>query len=182
MSRIGKKPIPIPEGIKVVFSDPQTVTVRGPKESLSVSLPRGVSATLADNVVVVTSDVRLKNAGALWGLSRQLVANAVVGVTQGFSKVLTLEGIGYRATLDGSTLVLNVGFSHPVRVEALEGITFAVEKNAVTISGADKQLVGQVAASIREIRKPEPYKGKGIRYVNEIVRRKAGKKAAGVTK
>ena len=182
MSRIGKKPIPIPEGVEVAFPDPHTVTVRGPKESLSVSLPHGVSAVLADNVVMLTPDVRLKNAGALWGLSRQLVANAVVGVTQGFSKILTLEGIGYRAAIEGSTLVLNVGFSHPVRVEAFQGITFAVEKNAVTISGADKQLVGQVAASIREIRKPEPYKGKGIRYINEVVRRKAGKKAAGVIK
>lgn len=181
MSRIGKKPIPIPHGV-VISTQGETVVVQGPKGMLSVALPKGISAKTADDSVVITQPLRAKNAGALWGLSRQLVSNAVVGVTAGFSKTLILEGVGYRVAVEGSTLVLNVGFSHPVKISAPEGVSFAVEKNQVTISGLDKQQVGQIAATVRAVRKPEPYKGKGIRYAGELVRRKAGKKAAAAMK
>lgn len=182
MSRRGKLPVTIPSGVTVEVS-PQAVTVRGPKGQLVQPLPPKTSANLEGQVLtVMVKHPDLGEERALWGLARQLIANAVKGVSEGFSKRLELSGIGFKAQLEGKDLVLNLGFSHPVKYSPPSSIGLAVEKgNAVIVTGADKQLVGQVAAEIRALKKPEPYKGKGIKYSTEIVRRKAGKvvKAAG---
>jgi large subunit ribosomal protein L6 len=180
MSRIGKEPVPIPGGVEVTLAD-GTVTVKGPKGELSQTVPDGVTVDVTDNEVVVKRASDHRKHRALHGLTRSLIANMVTGVTDGYSKSLEIVGVGYRAQARGSnTLVIQAGFSHPVEVNAPEGVTFEVPSpTRITVSGADKQVVGQVAADIRAIRKPEPYKGKGIRYAGEQVRRKAGK-AAGV--
>jgi large subunit ribosomal protein L6 len=180
MSRIGKEPVPIPSGVDVALSD-GTVTVKGPRGELSQAIPDGVTVDIADNEVVVTRASDHRKHRALHGLTRSLIANMVTGVTNGYSKSLEIVGVGYRAQARGSNaLVIQAGYSHPVEVTAPEGVTFEVPSpTRITVSGASKQVVGQVAANIRAIRKPEPYKGKGIRYAGEQVRRKAGK-AAGI--
>lgn len=177
MSRIGKQPIQLPEEVSANITE-SSISVFGPLGSLQVSFPPQISVYREENTLVVSLVQKTKQSSALWGLTRALLQNAVVGVSKGFSVRLVLEGIGYRAALEGETLVLSLGFSHPVRIVSPSGIHFSVEKNVITVSGYDRQLVGNTAATIRALRKPEPYKGKGIRRENEIVRRKAGKKAA----
>ncbi|HKJ57028.1 MAG TPA: 50S ribosomal protein L6 [Nitriliruptoraceae bacterium] len=178
MSRIGKQPIVVPDGVDVTL-DGLDVTVKGPKGQLSATMPEGVKLGRDDDgQVVVTREGDDGPARSLHGLVRSLIANMIEGVTQGYEKKLELVGVGYRAQQKGSNLEFQVGFSHPVLVEAPEGITLAApQPTEVVVTGIDKQLVGQVAANIRKIRPPEPYKGKGIKYVGETVRRKAGKAA-----
>ncbi|MBI3631074.1 MAG: 50S ribosomal protein L6 [Candidatus Sungbacteria bacterium] len=176
MSRIGEKPIMIPSGVTVNVSAGRIV-VKGSKGELVRVCHPEIEIRMEDGrLVVVARRNNLKNS-ALWGLWRSLVANMVEGVASGFEKKLEIEGVGYRAALEGDTLVLQVGFSHPVRVSIPAEISLKVEKNVMTVSGADKQKVGEMAARIRALKKPEPYKGKGIRYQGETIRRKAGKKA-----
>lgn len=178
MSKIGRAPIQIPDGVTVTLKD-ALITVKGPKGELQWSLPEGVRYEEKDSVLMFSVDnIDEQNANAMWGLSRALVANMIEGVTKGFEKKLQIIGVGYRAELKRKNLELHLGFSHPVSVEAPEGITFAVDNDIITVSGFDKQLVGEVSASIRSHRKPEPYKGKGVRYIDEHVRRKVGKAAA----
>lgn len=176
MSRIGNNPVAVPSGVDVTIAG-STVTVKGPKGSLSRDLPEGVSVTREENTLVVTRDNDERDARARHGLVRTLVNNMVIGVTEGFAKELDIIGVGFRAEAQGpNKLKLALGFSHPVLVEAPAGVTFEVPaQTKVIVKGADKEVVGQVAANIREIRKPEPYKGKGVRYVDERVLRKAGK-------
>lgn len=175
MSRIGKKIIELPEGVSVTLAGDE-VQVKGPKGELKRIFPRGVSVEVKDKSVEVhIADVENRQQRAFWGLSRALLANMVEGVSKGFVKKLEIKGIGYKAEVKGTTLVLNVGFSHQVEFKPSTGITITVEKNIITVTGIDKQVVGETAANIRKIRKPEPYKGKGIRYVDEQVRQKAGK-------
>ncbi|MBI3304880.1 50S ribosomal protein L6 [Candidatus Parcubacteria bacterium] len=183
MSRIGQKPIPIPAGVTMDITG-QTLTVRGHKGVLTRLVPLFFTVRVAAGEAVVTPETP-EAAGqhrARWGLLRALVANMVVGVSEGFAKRLTIEGVGYRAEVQGSDLVLALGFSHPVRMSAPAGIVFGVAKNVITVSGIDKEMVGQAAASIRALKRPEPYKGKGILYEGEVVRRKAGKKAVASAK
>lgn len=179
MSRIGKYPVPVPDGVTVTI-DGQTITVAGPRGELSREMPDLVTLSQnEDGDVVVDRANDEREARSRHGLVRSLIANMVTGVTEGYSKALELVGVGYRAQAQGRDLELQVGFSHPVTVEAPEGIDFEVpQPNRIVVSGADKVLVGQVAANIRKVREPEPYKGKGIRYEDERVRRKAGKAAA----
>ena len=175
MSRVGSNPIELPQGVQVDVSS-REVNVKGPKGAVSVSFDDRISVAVEDGVVSLSRDSDERESKALHGLSRALLANMVLGVSEGFSKELRTEGVGYRANLQGRRLELQVGFSHPVHVEAPDGITFEVpEPTRIIVSGIDKQLVGQVAADVRRVRPPEPYKGKGIRYLNEYVRRKAGK-------
>ncbi|MFA6376670.1 MAG: 50S ribosomal protein L6 [Candidatus Paceibacterota bacterium] len=177
MSRIGKKPIIIPVGVDVTVNG-GAVSVKGPKGMLSREFGSDVLITKEDGVLSVAAANESKVARALWGTVRMHLANMVEGTANNFNCQLQIEGIGYRAAVDGGKLVLNMGFTHPVTIEAQEGIAFKVEKNIVTITGYDKELVTQLAARIRRVRPPEPYKGKGIRYVGEVVRKKVGKKAA----
>lgn len=175
MSRVGLAPITLPSGVEVSI-DGSTVTVKGSKGSLSRMFSERMSFTLDDGVLSVARRDDERTSRALHGLSRALLNNMVVGVSEGFHKDLQCVGVGFRASLQGNTLELLVGFSHPVKVEAPEGITFEVpDPTRITIRGIDKELVGQVAADVRAVRPPEPYKGKGIRYADEVVRRKAGK-------
>lgn len=167
----------MPSGVEIKI-DGRQVEVKGPKGTLMVGLPQGIKVESTENTIVVSPITERKSLIALWGLSRALVANAVKGVTEGYVKVLEFQGVGYRAQGQGNKIELNLGFSHPINYVAPEGIDFKVEKNVITISGIDKQMVGEVAAQIRRFRKPEPYKGSGIRYQGEKIRRKAGKKAA----
>lgn len=176
MSRIGRSPIQIPAGV-IIEINGQQISVKGPKGQLNQIIPNEIKAEILENKAVFSVAQESKNSAACWGLSRAIVNNMVKGVTEGFEKKLEIEGVGYKAVLSGNDLVLSLGFSHPVNVKAPQGITFKVEKNVVTISGIDKQLVGQVSADIRAEKKPEPYKGKGIHYLGEVIRRKAGKKA-----
>ena len=179
MSRIGNAPVPLPAGVSVEV-DGSTVTVTGPKGTLARTFSERVSFAVEEGRVLVTRRDDERQSRALHGLSRALLANMVVGVSDGFIRELQMVGVGYRAALQGNTLELLVGFSHPVRVAAPEGIAFEVpEPTRILVRGIDREQVGQVAAEIRRVRPPEPYKGKGIRYVGEKVRRKAGK--AGVT-
>lgn len=179
MSRVGKKPIVIPKGVDVTI-DGQTVKVKGPKAELMEKLNATVHVTLAQGengqeiqFAVGQEDEKFER--AQWGTARAIVANMIEGVTEGYSKKLEINGVGYRVNLQGRTLVLNVGFSHDVRVELPAGIDAQVEANFITISGASKHMVGSFADGLRKIRKPEPYKGKGIKYAEETIRRKAGK-------
>jgi len=175
MSRIGRKPIPVPAGVQITI-DGRTVAVKGPKGELSHTLAEPITAELEDGTLNVNRPNDERRAKELHGLSRTLVANMIVGVTEGYKKVLEISGTGYRVVAKGSDLEFALGFSHPVVVAAPPGITFAVERPTVfSVEGIDKQLVGEVAANIRKIRKPEPYKGKGVRYQGEVIRRKAGK-------
>lgn len=175
MSRIGKQPVEIPGGVEVQI-DGQTVSVKGPKGQLSHTLAQPITAKIEENLIVVArpNDERLSK--SLHGLSRTLIANMIEGVTKGYSKELEIVGTGYRATAKGKSIELALGYSHTITVNPPEGIEFQVPaQNKITVSGIDKQLVGETAANIRKLRKPEPYKGKGIRYAGEVVRRKVGK-------
>jgi large subunit ribosomal protein L6 len=172
MSRVGKQPIPVPSGTSITFADGQ-MTVTGPKGTLYVPMLEGVEVAVSDGQAVITRSDDSK--APEHGLIRALLSNAVTGVATGWSKDLELHGVGLRAALAGSTLTLNLGFSHPVTFVAPAGIAFQVVKNVITVSGIDRQLVGETSAKIRQFKEPEPYKGKGIRYSTEIVRRKAGK-------
>ena len=176
MSRIGKALIPVPSGVDVSFSG-NSVTVKGPKGTLSRDLVGGITVRQDEGNLVVERPNDERESRSLHGLSRALVNNMVVGVTTGFAKELDIVGVGYRAELKGpSSIRLNLGFSHPVDVEAPEGVTFEVPvQTKIIVKGIDKESVGQVAANIRSIRKPEPYKGKGVRYSDEVIRRKEGK-------
>jgi len=178
MSRIGRAPIPVPSGVSITLSD-DAVTVTGPQGSLARTLPRPISIAQDGDVLVVTRPNDERQNRALHGLTRSLVANMVTGVTQGYAKELEIVGVGYRAIAKGpDSLELSLGFSHPVLVDAPDGITFEVPTaTRIIVRGIDKERVGQVAANIRKIRKPEPYKGKGVRYAGERVVRKAGKAA-----
>lgn len=176
MSKIGKKPIEIPSGVTVSVKE-DAVSVKGPKGELTKPLIKGVNVVVEGNLVKLTPMEGDKENIAKWGLQRALLANMITGVTQGFEKVLEFQGVGYKAAVKGSDLELSLGYSHPITVNGVEGITFSVEKNSIKISGSDKELVGKVAAEIRTKRLPEPYKGSGIRYKDEVIRRKAGKKA-----
>lgn len=178
MSRIGKKPIPVPDNVTVTATG-NGVVVKGPKGELNRTLPMGILVEAKGNTATVTIGNPLHTNFALWGLSRALVANMVEGVSKGFEKKLEYEGIGYRISIEDGSLLLRVGFSHPVRFPAPPGISFSIEKNVVTVSGINNETVGETAARIRAIKPPEPYKGKGIRYQGEVIRRKAGKKAVG---
>jgi large subunit ribosomal protein L6 len=176
MSRIGKKPIDVPNGVQVTIEG-QTVTVKGPKGQLTWTLIDDVVPARDGETIVLTKRDDSSRAQAMWGLSRTLVNNMVVGVTTGYERTLELVGVGYRAAMKGQALSMQLGFSHDVDLKAPEGISFAVPKQTeIRISGIDKQLVGETAARIRRLRPPEPYKGKGVRYAGEQVRRKEGKK------
>ncbi len=180
MSKIGKKPIEIPEGVTITVAE-QAVKVKGLKGELSFKLPKEVELKLDGRQLLVLPVGKSKRTPALWGTARAILANMVTGVEKGFEKQLEIEGIGFKAQLEGNDLILNLGFSHPVIFKPPEGINISVLKNIITISGISLELVGQTAANIRALKKPEPYKGKGIRYAGEIIRRKAGKKVAGTT-
>ncbi|OGP93694.1 MAG: 50S ribosomal protein L6 [Deltaproteobacteria bacterium RBG_16_54_18] len=175
MSRIGKAPIAVPKGVEVKQAG-STMEVKGPKGMLSQAIPSGIALQIDGGVITVKRQDDTKHVRSLHGLLRTLIANMVTGVTEGFSKRLEIVGIGYRANLQGRNLQLSLGYSHPINYAIPEGIDVAVDKQtAITVTGVDKQKVGQVASEIRSFKKPEPYKGKGIRYVGEQVRRKAGK-------
>ena len=176
MSRIGNKAVEIPEKVKVNVNDDGAVSAEGPKGKLNWKLPRGITASVQDNRVSLMREAETRNVKALHGLSRSLVHNMVQGVSQGFSKQLEIEGVGFKAAVQGSTLNLNLGFSHPIPFQIPQGIKITVtEATKINIEGADKKLVGQVAADIRGFYPPEPYKGKGVRYAGEQIRRKVGK-------
>jgi large subunit ribosomal protein L6 len=175
MSRIGRQPVAIPNNVEVTLGEQNRVAVKGPKGQLERQFPATITLSREDQQMLVTRPNDEGKQRALHGLSRSLLNNMVVGVTEGFTKTLEVQGVGYRAQLQGSNLQLALGFSHPVVVTPPPGITFAVEGPRILVSGIDKEEVGQVAANIRKLRPPEPYKGKGIRYLGERVRRKAGK-------
>ncbi|GAA4116678.1 50S ribosomal protein L6 [Enteractinococcus coprophilus] len=174
MSRIGKLPITVPSGVDVAING-SDVSVKGPKGELGMSIDGPIEAKLEENVITVTRPDEERESRSLHGLTRTLINNMIVGVTEGYSKKLELHGTGYRVVAKGSGLELQLGFSHPVEVDAPAGIDFVIEGNTITVSGIDKQLVGETAANIRKLRVTEPYKAKGIRYEGEIIRRKAGK-------
>jgi large subunit ribosomal protein L6 len=185
MSRIGNSPIALPQGVTVAVDDAtNVVTVKGPKGELRQPIARELKVSQVDSTLELDRPNNLRRARSQHGLARTLIANMVDGVTKGHTKALEVIGVGYRATMEGRNLLLNMGYSHPVRVAAPEGITFEIAADEKTraqtirISGIDKQLVGQVAADIRKVRSPEPYKGKGIRYQGEVIKLKAGKRAA----
>ncbi len=182
MSRIGKRPIPVPTGVDIKITESNYVTVKGPKGSLEQQLPEGISIKQESGVIEVTRPSDAQHHRALHGLTRSLLANMVVGVTDGYQRVLEISGVGYRAAREGKNLIVQVGFSHPIRVIPPEGITFdlverrsANEPQQVIVRGINKQTVGEEAAKLRGLRPPEPYKGYGIKYQGERVRRKAGK-------
>ena len=182
MSRIGRAPIPVPPKVQVTWSDENLVTVKGPKGELSCQVNPALTLKLEDGVLTVSRPSDSREHRAMHGLYRTLVNNMVEGVTKGYTKQLEIHGVGYRAAKVGNNLVIQVGYSHPVEVQPPEGITLSVDgvdpatkATRLSVSGIDKQQVGEIAASIRRIRKPEPYKGKGIRYTGEVIRRKAGK-------
>ena len=176
MSRIGRLPVAIPAGVTVEVAENNKVTVKGPKGTLERELPTEMSIKLEGEEVVVTRPNDLKKMKSLHGLTRTLINNMVVGVTEGYQKVLEVNGVGYRAAKSGKTLTLNLGYSHPVEMEDPEGVESAVEgQNKIIVKGIDKEKVGQYAAEIRDKRRPEPYKGKGIKYADEVIRRKVGK-------
>lgn len=177
MSRIGKKPIKIVDGVEVKIED-KLVSVKGPKGTLTRTIVREIDTEIKDGEINFTPRNHDKKSLAFWGLTRTLVSNMIDGVTKGYEKKLEINGVGFKCKVEGRDLVLDVGYSHPVKIDAPEGITFVAEKNSITVSGIDKELVGQVSATIRRVKPPEPYKGKGIKYSTEIIRRKLGKKTA----
>ncbi len=175
MSRVGKKPIPIPAKVEITLKD-RFITVKGSKGSLSRTIHEAVDLKIADNLIEVTTNTENKKHVALQGLTRSLVNNMITGVDQGFERVLEISGIGYRAEVQGNTLVLNLGYSNPVNFKLPKDVTASVEKNTIIkLACIDKEILGQTAASIRELRPPEPYKGKGVKYAEERIIRKAGK-------
>jgi len=175
MSRIGRMPIAIPAGVTVEIAENNKVTVKGPKGTLERVLPAEMEITQEGPEIIVKRPNDLKKMKSLHGLTRTLINNMVVGVTDGYTKVLEVNGVGYRAAKQGNKLNLSLGYSHPVEMTDPEGLTTTVEGNKITVSGIDKEKVGQYAAEIREKRAPEPYKGKGIKYADEVIRRKVGK-------
>ena len=175
MSRIGRLPVVIPAGVEVTISDGNVVTVKGSKGTLERALPAEMEIKLEDGHVVVSRPNDLKRMKSLHGLTRSLIHNMVVGVSEGYTKTLEVNGVGYRASKQGNKLTLNLGYSHPVEMEDPEGITSTVDGNKIIVSGISKEKVGQFAAEIRDKRRPEPYKGKGIKYSDEVIRRKVGK-------
>ena len=174
MSRIGKKPIEIPAGIEVRIEDKE-ISIKGPKGELTIKVVPEVLVKKEEEKIIVSIEKDTKKAKSLWGLTRTLIYNMIEGVSKGHEKQLEIQGVGYKANLEGDELVLIVGFSHPVKIKKPESINFSIEKNIITVTGPSKELVGQIAAEIRSVKKPEPYKGKGIRYQGEYIRRKAGK-------
>ena len=176
MSRIGRLPVEIPAGVEITVAENNVVTVKGPKGTLTESLPVEMDIKVENNQVVVTRPNDLKKMKSLHGLTRTLINNMVIGVTEGYQKVLEVNGVGYRAAKSGNKLTLNLGYSHPVEMIDPEGIETVLEgQNKITVKGIDKEKVGQFAAEIRDKRRPEPYKGKGIKYADEVIRRKVGK-------
>jgi large subunit ribosomal protein L6 len=179
MSRIGKQPVPIPDKVKVELGDSE-LRISGPKGNLTSPIPEGIRCEQKENEIVFTRDSASSRIRAFHGLARALAANAVKGVSVGFTKELDIVGVGYRAELKGKSVIFNLGFSHPIEFPIPEGIEVKVDKQTrISVSGADRQQVGQVASVIRGLKKPDPYKNKGIRYVGEVLRKKAGKAAAG---
>jgi large subunit ribosomal protein L6 len=175
MSRIGKLPIKVPDKVNVIITS-TSIVVNGPKGELSKNLPASIKIIQKDKIINIIPDENLNESYQLYGTYRSLVNNMIIGVTSGFQKKLELQGVGYRSQVDGKTLILSVGYSHQVKIPSPDGIKLSVEGNTnVTVSGLDKELVGQIAANIRLVRPPEPYKGKGIRYQGEYVRKKIGK-------
>ena len=177
MSRIGKKPIAIPENVEIKTDD-RKVTVKGPRGELFKEFHPDIAIDIKENKILVSPKAENKQVKALWGLTRALLANMVKGVTEGFEKKLEIEGVGFKAQAAGDTLELFVGFSHSVKIKAPENINFLIEKNIITVSGIDLEKVSQTAAKIRKAKPAEPYKGKGIKYLGEVIRRKSGKKVA----
>lgn len=177
MSRIGKQPVKIKEGVTATLKE-KTLEIKGPKGQLVLQIHPLMEVSVKDDEIIVNPKRTTKEGRSLWGLFRTLINNMVIGVTDGYEKKLEFNGVGYKAQAQGNKLVLDVGFSHPVEIEMPDGISVAVEKNVITVSGTSKEIVGQVAAKIRAVRKPEPYKGTGIAYQGEHIRRKVGKKAA----
>ena len=175
MSRIGRLPVAIPAGVTVEIKENNHVTVKGPKGTLERVLPAEMEIKQEDGHVVVTRPNDLKKMKSLHGLTRTLIQNMVIGVSEGYTKTLEVNGVGYRAAKQGNKLVLSLGYSHPVEMVDPEGISSAVDGNKIVVSGIDKEKVGQYAAEIRDKRRPEPYKGKGIKYADEVIRRKVGK-------
>lgn len=176
MSRIGKKPIEVPQGVTVQISEKE-IAVKGPKGELKQAIHPEIKIELKDGKLLVSPKTELSKKGrGLWGLYRALVANMVEGTSKGFEKKLEIEGVGFKANVDGDNLVLNLGFTNPIKIKKIDGVNFLVEKNVVTVSGIDKERVGHIAALIRKQKKAEPYKGKGIKYQGEKIRRKEGKK------
>ncbi len=176
MSRIGKKPIEVPQNVKVEVEG-QNIKVSGPKGELKTNIHQDIKVEIKDGKIFVVPKKELsKKSKGLWGLYRALIFNMIEGVSKGFEKKLEIEGIGYKVAVKGDELILNVGFVNPIKVKKPKGINFSVEKNVITVSGIDKERVGQIAAIIRKVKKAEPYKGKGIKYQGEKIRRKEGKK------
>jgi len=178
MSRIGSKPVKIPEGVAVEVKESE-VEVKGKDATLTVPVLEGVKIEKGEGEIVFSPEGKTKQVVSNWGTMRSLVNNAVQGVSESFSKELIVEGVGYRANVEGSDLVMGLGYSHSIKFPIPEGTEISVDKNVITVKGADKAKVGETAAKIRDFRKPEPYKGKGIRYSDEVIKRKAGKKAVG---
>jgi len=178
MSRLGKLPIKLPAGVQVSIQE-KYISFKGPKGELKISQNPLIEVKLeGDSLVIAPFDKAAKNASAMWGLVWSLTRNSVIGTSEGFVKKLEINGVGYRVAVDGNKLNLSLGYSHPIEFKLPEGISASVEGNAITISGADKAVVGETAARIRKLRKPEPYKGKGAKYSDEVIRRKAGKAAS----
>lgn len=177
MSRIGKLPVEIKEGVSVDISG-DTIKVKGPKGELEFVKSKKIEAKAAESSIIVSPKGETPEVMALWGLTRTLINNMIVGVSEGFEKKLEFKGTGYRAQVEGEKLVLHMGYNKPVELEIPKGLEVKVQKNTINVLGSDKQKVGQFAAEVRKVRKPEPYKGKGIRYSDEVIRRKAGKAAA----
>lgn len=176
MSRLGKLPINLPQGVSAQFND-GLIVVKGPKGELSREIKFPAKLEIKDQEIIVSVDLEAKNATAYWGLYRALVKNMVIGVSEGFEKKLEINGVGYRAAVSANKINLNLGYSHPIEFELPEGVDAKVEANIITLSSINNELLGNVANKIRSFRKPEPYKGKGVKYVDEIIRRKAGKTA-----
>ena len=182
MSRIGKKLIEIPQGVKVEASEKE-IKVSGPKGELKQAIHPEIKVEIKDNKIFVSPKTELSKRGrGLWGLYRALISNMVTGVSKGFEKKLEIEGVGFKASVEADGLVLNLGFTNPIKVAKIEGVNFLVEKNVITVSGIDKERVGHIAALVRIQKKAEPYKGKGIKYQGEVIRRKEGKKVVATTK
>lgn len=176
MSRVGKKPIELSEKIKITYTD-KVLTVAGDKGTLSRTLHPDVNINIDDNTLTVTIETMDKKTRSLWGMTRALISNMVTGVSQGFERALEINGIGYRAELKGDKIEFNLGYSHPINFPLPEGISANIEKNVIKLSGIDKDLLGHTASTIRSLRPPEPYKGKGVKYAEEFIQRKAGKTA-----
>ncbi len=182
MSRIGKKIIEVPQGVKVEVGDKE-IKISGPKGELVQALHPEIKVEFKDAKISVTPKSELSKKGrGLWGLYRALISNMVEGVSKGFEKKLEIEGVGFKAAVEGDSLILNLGFTNPVKIKKIEGVDFSVEKNVITVSGSDKERVGHMAALIRKQKKAEPYKGKGIKYQGEVIRRKEGKKVVATAK